>query len=57
MADSIVGKARETLESAIDYVRNEEKWGAKVIYGDTDRWVCGASGQFSGLYLDLRCGP
>lgn len=36
VADSIVGKARETLERAIHLIENTSKWRAKVIYGDTD---------------------
>lgn len=36
VADSIVGKARETLERAIHMIENTSKWRAKVIYGDTD---------------------
>uniref|UniRef100_A0A060T9Z7 DNA polymerase n=1 Tax=Blastobotrys adeninivorans TaxID=409370 RepID=A0A060T9Z7_BLAAD len=36
IADSIVLSARETLESAIDTINATEKWGARVVYGDTD---------------------
>ncbi|EDO42056.1 predicted protein, partial [Nematostella vectensis] len=36
IADSIVRKARETLERAIDLVNTTSKWGARVVYGDTD---------------------
>ncbi|XP_013401408.1 uncharacterized protein LOC106167234 [Lingula anatina] len=36
IGDSIVSKARETLERAIQMVEETEKWGAKVVYGDTD---------------------
>uniref|UniRef100_A0A915HU68 DNA polymerase zeta catalytic subunit n=1 Tax=Romanomermis culicivorax TaxID=13658 RepID=A0A915HU68_ROMCU len=36
VADSIVHKGRETLERAIDYVNGTKKYGAEVIYGDTD---------------------
>lgn len=37
IADSVVSKGRETLERAIKLVQaNEERWGARVIYGDTD---------------------
>nr|XP_032513018.1 DNA polymerase zeta catalytic subunit [Danaus plexippus plexippus] len=35
LGDSILAKARETLERAISLVRNG-RWNAKVIYGDTD---------------------
>ena len=37
VGDSIVRKARETLERAIHLVENTPKWGGKVVYGDTDR--------------------
>ncbi|GBM90804.1 DNA polymerase zeta catalytic subunit [Araneus ventricosus] len=36
VADSIVAKARETLERAIWLIENTPKWRAKVVYGDTD---------------------
>lgn len=36
IADSIVQTARETLERAIAYIHSNERWGAEVVYGDTD---------------------
>lgn len=36
VADSILHKARETLERAIKMVNDTKKWGARVVYGDTD---------------------
>ncbi|KAK4336654.1 hypothetical protein RND71_044060 [Anisodus tanguticus] len=37
LADSIISKARETLINSINFINNnEEKFGGKVIYGDTD---------------------
>ncbi|XP_056151151.1 DNA polymerase zeta catalytic subunit isoform X2 [Lampris incognitus] len=36
VGDSIVHKARETLERAIQLVNGTKKWGAHVVYGDTD---------------------
>ncbi|KAH9525040.1 hypothetical protein Btru_000173 [Bulinus truncatus] len=36
VGDSIVRKARESLERAIEMVRNTPKWKAHVVYGDTD---------------------
>ncbi|XP_077075913.1 DNA polymerase zeta catalytic subunit [Siphateles boraxobius] len=36
VGDSIVHKARETLERAINMVNDTKKWGARVVYGDTD---------------------
>lgn len=39
LADSIVQCGRRTLESAISFVNSNDKWKARVIYGDTDRCV------------------
>lgn len=36
IADSIVQTGRETLEKFIRLINNTAKWGAKVVYGDTD---------------------
>ncbi|KAH3835832.1 hypothetical protein DPMN_109198 [Dreissena polymorpha] len=36
VGDSIVRKARETLERSIRLVEETPRWGAKVVYGDTD---------------------
>ncbi|GAA5834931.1 hypothetical protein JCM11251_002064 [Rhodosporidiobolus azoricus] len=36
VADSIVQTGRETLEKVIKLIDATEKWGAKVVYGDTD---------------------
>ncbi|KAF8581637.1 hypothetical protein K439DRAFT_1635972 [Ramaria rubella] len=36
IADAIVQSGRETLEKAIELVESTDKWGAKVVYGDTD---------------------
>ncbi|KAG6430350.1 hypothetical protein SASPL_108415 [Salvia splendens] len=36
LADSIVQCGRRTLETAISFVNSNDKWKAKVIYGDTD---------------------
>ncbi|KAI0078881.1 hypothetical protein K474DRAFT_778270 [Panus rudis PR-1116 ss-1] len=36
IADSIVQSGRETLEKAIHLIDSTKKWGAKVVYGDTD---------------------
>ena len=41
IADSIVQKGRETLERAIQLVNSTPEWRARVVYGDTDRWVDG----------------
>ncbi|XP_034191284.2 DNA polymerase zeta catalytic subunit [Osmia lignaria lignaria] len=36
IGDSVVSKGRETLERAIKIVESTSKWGAQVVYGDTD---------------------
>ncbi|KAK5650145.1 hypothetical protein RI129_001174 [Pyrocoelia pectoralis] len=36
LADSVVSKGRETLMRAIKLIENNQRWDAKVIYGDTD---------------------
>ncbi|KAF5370238.1 hypothetical protein D9615_010070 [Tricholomella constricta] len=36
IADSIVQSGRETLEKAIVLINSTKKWGAEVVYGDTD---------------------
>ncbi|KND90320.1 DNA polymerase zeta catalytic subunit [Tolypocladium ophioglossoides CBS 100239] len=36
IADSIVQTARETLERAIAHIHSDPRWGAEVVYGDTD---------------------
>lgn len=36
IADAIVQTGRETLEAAIKLIEDNETWGAKVVYGDTD---------------------
>ncbi|KAK0164996.1 hypothetical protein PV328_003555 [Microctonus aethiopoides] len=36
VGDSVISKAKETLERAIKLVESTPKWGARVIYGDTD---------------------
>ena len=48
IGDSIVRKARETLERAIKQVEDTPKWAARVVYGDTDR--CSARSQYVAVY-------
>ncbi|KAJ5572550.1 hypothetical protein N7450_009534 [Penicillium hetheringtonii] len=36
IADSIVQSGRETLEKAIAFIHSIKRWGAEVVYGDTD---------------------
>ncbi|EJD53321.1 DNA/RNA polymerase [Auricularia subglabra TFB-10046 SS5] len=41
IADSVVQSGRETLEQAMRTIQNTSKWGATVVYGDTDSiFVC-----------------
>lgn len=40
IADSIVQTGREILENAIKHINEHSEWGARVIYGDTDRFEC-----------------
>lgn len=37
IGDSIVAKARETLQLSMKLIEANRKWSAKIIYGDTDR--------------------
>lgn len=45
IADSIVQTGRETLEKAITYIESTSKWGARVVYGDTDSLFIYLSGK------------
>ncbi|KAK9875165.1 hypothetical protein WA026_005957 [Henosepilachna vigintioctopunctata] len=36
LGDSIVSKARETLQRTISLVDSNKEWGVRVVYGDTD---------------------
>ncbi|KAI8904535.1 hypothetical protein DFJ77DRAFT_480554 [Powellomyces hirtus] len=36
IADAIVQTGRATLEKGIELINNTKRWGAKVVYGDTD---------------------
>ena len=36
IADSIVQTGRETLEKAIALIHSVKRWGAEIVYGDTD---------------------
>lgn len=36
IADSIVQTGRDTLEKAVALIHSVERWGAEVVYGDTD---------------------
>lgn len=39
LADSIVQCGRRTLEAAISFVNEHPRWKARVVYGDTDRYM------------------
>jgi DNA polymerase zeta len=45
IADSIVQTGRETLERAIAYIHSVERWGAEVVYGDTDSLFVSLKGR------------
>ncbi|KAL7790723.1 hypothetical protein V8C37DRAFT_383740 [Trichoderma ceciliae] len=45
IADSIVQTGRETLERATAYIHSVERWGAEVVYGDTDSLFVHLSGR------------
>ncbi|KAG8899767.1 DNA polymerase zeta, partial [Tulasnella sp. 417] len=45
IADSIVQSGRETLEKAITTINTNPKWGAKVVYGDTDSLFVSLEGK------------
>eukprot|EP00854_Cymbomonas_tetramitiformis_P006039 gene6039-7257_t len=36
LADSIVQSGRATLERAIEMIESNQRWGGRVVYGDTD---------------------
>ncbi|KAG8944786.1 DNA polymerase zeta [Tulasnella sp. 424] len=45
IADSIVQSGRETLEKAITTINTNPRWGAKVVYGDTDSLFVSLEGK------------
>lgn len=53
IADSIVQSARETLEKAIDLIKSNPKWGADVVYGDTDSLFLHFPGKTKDQAFDL----
>ncbi|POS79610.1 DNA polymerase zeta subunit [Diaporthe helianthi] len=53
IADSIVQTGRETLERAIAYIHSVERWGAEVVYGDTDSLFIYLKGRTRSQAFDL----
>ncbi|EEP75605.1 hypothetical protein UREG_00451 [Uncinocarpus reesii 1704] len=53
IADSIVQTARETLEKAIALIHSVERWGAEVVYGDTDSLFIYLKGRTRDEAFDL----
>lgn len=53
IADSIVQTGRETLERAIAYIHSVEKWGAEVVYGDTDSLFIYVKGRTRDQAFDI----
>ncbi|KKZ64515.1 DNA polymerase zeta subunit [[Emmonsia] crescens] len=53
IADSIVQTARETLEKAIALIHSVERWGAEVVYGDTDSIFVYLKGRTRGEAFDI----
>ncbi|KAF4966020.1 hypothetical protein FSARC_6220 [Fusarium sarcochroum] len=53
IADSIVQTGRETLERAIAYIHSVEKWGAEVVYGDTDSLFIHLKGRTKDEAFDI----
>lgn len=53
IADSIVQSGRETLEKAIALIHSEERWGAEVVYGDTDSLFIHLKGRTRAQAFDI----
>lgn len=53
IADSIVQTGRETLERAIAFIHSVEKWGAEVVYGDTDSIFVHLKGKTRAQAFDI----
>lgn len=53
IADSIVQTGRETLEKAIAYIHSIERWGAEVVYGDTDSLFVSLKGRTRDEAFDI----
>ncbi len=53
IADSIVQTGRETLERAIAYIHSVKRWGAEVVYGDTDSLFISLKGRTRDQAFDI----
>jgi len=53
IADSIVQTARETLEKSIALIHSVERWGAEVVYGDTDSLFVYLKGRTRAQAFDI----
>jgi DNA polymerase zeta len=53
IADSIVQTGRETLERAIAHIHSVERWGAEVVYGDTDSLFIYLKGRTRSQAFDI----
>ncbi|KAG6167882.1 hypothetical protein E4U11_006412 [Claviceps purpurea] len=53
IADSIVQTGRETLERATAYIHSVDRWGAEVVYGDTDSLFVYLKGRTKDQAFDI----
>lgn len=53
IADSIVQTGRETLEKAIALIHSVDRWGAEVVYGDTDSLFVYVKGRTRDQAFDI----
>ncbi|KAM3071522.1 DNA polymerase zeta [Clarireedia jacksonii] len=53
IADSIVQTGRETLEKAIALIHSVKRWGAEVVYGDTDSLFISLKGRSKDEAFDI----
>jgi DNA polymerase zeta len=53
IADSIVQTGRETLEKAIALIHSVKRWGADVVYGDTDSLFVYLKGRTKDQAFDI----
>ena len=53
IADSIVQTGREILEKAIAYIHSVDRWGAEVVYGDTDSLFVYLKGRTRAQAFDI----